>query len=139
MLECLIIGDSIAHGVAMQRPECVDYGHVGWTSKKVNRFYQTRTLDADTVVISLGTNDTRGIDTYGELSQLRSRVHAKRVIWIIPAAVNPDAGIAAAKVQNDVASVATIYRDHVVYIPLPTADRYHPTVKGYRKLAKETK
>jgi len=139
MLECLIIGDSIAHGVAMHRHECVDYGHVGWTSKKVNNFYREQYIGADTVIISLGTNDTRNIDTYGELSQLRSRIHSKRVIWIVPAAVNPNSGVSTNKVQHDVTSVATIYSDLVVYIPQPTADRYHPTTKGYKQLAKETK
>ena len=32
MLECLIIGDSIAVGTAMARPECVSYSKGGWNS-----------------------------------------------------------------------------------------------------------
>jgi lysophospholipase L1-like esterase len=137
MLECLIIGDSIAHGVAMQRHVCSDYGHVGWTSKQVNRHYKTYVLDADTVVISLGTNDNAAVDTYGELSQLRSRIHAKRVIWIIPADVNPRSGTTALTIQNIVSAVATMYKDHTLTIPKPLADHYHPTGKGYKQLAKE--
>ena len=137
MLDCLIIGDSIAHGVATQHHVCADYGHVGWTSKQVNRYYKTSVLDADTVVISLGTNDTAAVDTYGEISQLRSRIHAKRVIWIMPAAVNPQSGTTAMSIQNIVSAVAAMYKDHTLTIPKPMADHYHPTGKGYKQLVKE--
>ena len=137
MLECLIIGDSIAHGIAMQRHVCADYGHVGWTSKQVNNHYKTSVLDANTVVISLGTNDTAMTDTYGEISQLRSRIHAKRVIWIIPAAVNPQSGANALTIQHIVSAVASMYKDYTLTIPKPLADHYHPTGKGYKQLAKE--
>ena len=139
MLECLIIGDSIAHGIAMQRPECVDYGHVGWTSKQANVHYRTTNLEADTVVISLGTNDNKYVDTYQELIQLRNRINARKVIWILPNAVNPKSGADIGIVQASVTSIADEYFDSVLYIPKPLADKYHPTTNGYRKLAKETK
>ena len=139
MLECLIIGDSIAHGIAMQRPECVDYSHVGWTSKQSNTRYRTSNLNAETVIISLGTNDSKYVDTYKELSQLRELIHAKKVIWILPAAVNPKNGTNIGLVQASIESIAGAHKDHILSIPHPMADHYHPTGKGYKKLAKETK
>ena len=43
MLECLIIGDSIAVGTAMARKECVSYARGGWNSWQWNKDY-TRPL-----------------------------------------------------------------------------------------------
>lgn len=139
MLECLIIGDSIAQGVANVRTECVDYSHVGWTSAQVNRQYRTTNLDANTVIISLGTNDHRYIDTYEQLSVLRSRINARRVIWIMPAAVNPRSGANISIIQASIESIAGANGDAILTIPRPMADRYHPTGRGYQQLARRTR
>lgn len=139
MLECLIIGDSIAQGIANVRTECVDYAHGGWNSWQINRRYNTTQLDANTVIISLGTNDHKYIDTYEQLSRLRSRIHAKTVIWIKPAAVNPRSGTDIRVVQASVESIASAHGDAILTIPRPMADRYHPTGRGYRQLANQTR
>lgn len=139
MLECLIIGDSIAQGVANVRTECVDYAHVGWTSTQINRRYQTTNLDANTVIISLGTNDHRYIDTYEQLSVLRSRIDARKVIWIMPAAVNPRSGANISVIQASIESIAGAHGDTILHIPRPMADRYHPTGRGYQQLARRTR
>ena len=39
MLECLIIGDSIAVGTAIARTECVSYSKGGWNSWQWNKDY----------------------------------------------------------------------------------------------------
>ena len=139
MLECLIIGDSIAQGIANVRTECVDYAHGGWNSWQINKLYKTTPLNAETVIISLGTNDNKYVDTYKELIQLRSRIKAKRVIWIMPQAVNPRSGTNIGVVKASVDSVAGAHGDVILTIPQPMADRYHPTGRGYRQLANKTK
>ena len=139
MLECLIIGDSIAQGIANVRTECLEYANIGWTSKQTVQVYGNRNLEADTVIISLGTNDTKYVNTQKELSRLRSKIRAKRVVWIIPAAVNPKSGVPINVINTVVYSIAAAYGDMTLELPKTLADRYHPTSRGYRKLAKETK
>jgi hypothetical protein len=39
MLECLILGDSIAVGTHQFRPDCVSYSKGGWNTKQWNRDY----------------------------------------------------------------------------------------------------
>ena len=81
MIDCLIIGDSIARGVAQAAPlECSSLTHVGINSREFNRRYNTRDFIAKTVVISLGSNDYRGIHTQRELRAVRARVIGKHVI-----------------------------------------------------------
>lgn len=139
MLECLIIGDSIAQGIANVRTECVDYAHGGYNSWQINKLYRTTTLNAETVIISLGTNDHKYIDTYKELIQLRSRIKAKRVFWILPANVNPKSGTDIGIVQASVESIAGAHGDRILAIPRPMADKYHPTTVGYKNLANQTR
>jgi hypothetical protein len=57
MIDCLIIGDSIAVGTKMFRPDCVEYVKSGITSIGWNKKYGNNDLTANTVIISLGTND----------------------------------------------------------------------------------
>lgn len=139
MLECLIIGDSIAQGISNVRTECVEYANVGWTSKKTVQVYGNRNLESDTVIISLGTNDTKYINTQKELSRLRSKIRAKKVIWIVPANVNPNSGVSTNDIKAAIYKLAATYGDSTLELPKPLSDRYHPTGKGYRELAKETK
>ena len=139
MLECLILGDSIATGVAMHRKECVSHAQVGINSQQYNRLYETKQLNADTVIISLGTNDNKYVDTCYELIKLRSKIDAKRVIWIMPNAVNPNSGTDISIVQASVDSIAGAHNDTVIHIPKPMADRYHPTNNGYKNLANQTR
>ena len=139
MLECLILGDSIAQGIANHRTECVEYAHVGWNSQQFNRRYNTTQLDANTVIISLGTNDHGHMDTYEQLSVLRSRIDARKVIWIMPAAINPRSGANLSIIQTSIRSIARVNGDSILPIPRPMADRYHPTVAGYKNLAARTR
>ena len=139
MLECLILGDSIAQGIANHRPECVEYAEVGQNSRQANRAYRTRRLNANTVIVSLGTNDHKYIDTYGELIQLRESIKATKVIWIMPNDVNPNSGTNITVVQASINSIAGAYSDSILTIPKPMADRYHPTSRGYKILADRTK
>ena len=51
MLECLILGDSIAVGVHKARPECVAYVKSGINSRDYVNKYIGKDLAAQTVII----------------------------------------------------------------------------------------
>jgi lysophospholipase L1-like esterase len=131
MLDCLILGDSIAVGVSHHRPECAVHAKVGinsrdWVNKNI-----TKDLSADTVIISLGSNDYKSINTLKELFTIRNVVTAKRVYWIVPA-INSD-------IQEMVEIVADKFEDKVIRIKTVAPDKVHPTSTEYKRLAKETK
>jgi lysophospholipase L1-like esterase len=131
MIECMIVGDSIAVGTAHFRPECVSLSKSGINSRDWNKKNAGNAVAAKTVIISLGSNDTKNIRTMWELQQLRDRVQADRVFWIIPA-IKPD-------VQEMVKIVAESYGDTILPITSLEKDRVHPDGKGYRVLANSTK
>lgn len=137
MLECLIIGDSIAVGTAMARKECVSYAKVGWNSWQWNKDYLSTAASqpARTVIISLGANDHKGIKTEAELRKMREAVKAERVFWIDP-------GQGRKPIPHDAMTrIAKEYGDTV--LPRPSghmsADGIHPTGRGYKILGEQTK
>ena len=88
MLECLILGDSLAVGVGQVRTECVTFAKSGINSYDyVNRhlLHTNGNNQAKSIIISLGSNDTQNINTFEELNTLRQLVKADRVYWILPA------------------------------------------------------
>jgi hypothetical protein len=133
MIECMIIGDSIAVGTARERPECISYSRGGWNSQQWNKDYLARasTTSADTVIISLGSNDHRGVMTRTELERMRALVQGKRVFWIMPA-IKPH-------VQAIVQDIAAQHGDVVLPIIALQPDGVHPSTKGYRAIANSTK
>jgi lysophospholipase L1-like esterase len=131
MIDCLIVGDSIAVGTHQFKPECVAYAKGGINSWQWNKQNANRKLNANTVIISLGSNDHAGVRTLWELQQLRARVDASRVFWILPA-IKPD-------IQQMVRLIAKDYGDTVLPIPNLQADKVHPSWAGYKKLAEQTK
>lgn len=131
MMECMILGDSIAYGVSNIRKECVAYAKSGinshdWVTKNIDR-----DLSAKTVIISLGSNDLKNVNTREEIVRVRNKVKAGRVFWILPA-IKPN-------VQAIVREVAQQYSDTVLPIAQLSTDGVHPTYNGYRQLAEETK
>jgi len=130
MLECLILGDSIAKGVSDIRKECVAYVQSGINSHNWNNKFLLKNLSANTVLISLGTNDTN-IRTFQELLALRQSVDAKNVFWIMPP-IKPD-------VQDIVRIIAKNFKDTILEIPELSKDKVHPTYNGYKQLANATK
>ena len=131
MIDCLIVGDSIAVGTHQQRPECVAHAHGGINSSDWNRIYLSGNINARAVIISLGSNDWRSINTMGNLKALREQVKAERVFWILPA-IKPDR-------QEMIRKIAEVYGDMVLPIPELSRDGVHPTPRGYRELARATK
>ena len=136
MLECLILGDSLAVGVGQVRKECVTHAVSGINSYNyVNRHVLNTkgNTSAKTVIISLGSNDTKNIDTYEELIALRQLVDADRVYWILP-------NIKETK-RKAVWMVARHFGDHVLDARVVdrSPDTVHPTYNGYKELARLTK
>lgn len=135
MLECLIVGDSIAVGVSQVRHECMSIAKSGinsrdWTAKNIHKLKPVRTL-----VISLGANDYRGINTEGHIRSLRTNAQADRVFWLLPSQRLKPSQVEAVKL------VAAEFGDTV--IPRPesniSSDGVHPTYRGYRILADQTR
>lgn len=131
MIDCIVLGDSIAVGTAQQRPECVSLSQGGINSRDWNKKNAGNSIAARTVIISLGSNDYKGIRTLWELQQLRDRVQADRVFWIMPA-IKPH-------VQKMVQTIANEHGDTVLPIISLQKDGVHPDNKGYRALANSTK
>jgi lysophospholipase L1-like esterase len=134
MLECLIIGDSIAVGIHQARPECVAYAKVGLNTQQWNRDYLKNNLSAKSVIISLGANDHAGVRTKAEFQRIREKVGTDaRVFWILPA-IKPE-------IQALVQQMATEYGDTVISRPKGnmSADGIHPTGRGYKILGDQTR
>lgn len=134
MLECLIIGDSIAVGVSQVRPECQSIAKSGinsktWVDKNIDKLKPAKTL-----IISLGANDL-GISTETYIRKLRNSVQAERVFWLLPSQRLKPEQVRAVKF------VAIDFGDTV--IPRPekdiSKDGVHPTYKGYQALGYLTK
>jgi lysophospholipase L1-like esterase len=139
MLECLIIGDSIAVGTHMIRRECVSYAKSGWNSQQWNRNYLKNDLTAETVIISLGSNDHKHTDTESELIKLREKVKGKRVFWILPAGNSKDNQVSIQYIQLIVKEIAKKYGDTVLPITRLSKDSIHPSWAGYKELAEKSK
>lgn len=132
MIDCLILGDSIAVGTHQVRSECVAYAKGGWNTWQWNRDYLKNDLTAKTVIISLGSNDHKGIRTKAELQRIREKVGTNsRVFWILPA-IKPD-------IQEIVKQLASDYGDAVLPITRLQKDGIHPSWAGYKELGEKTK
>ena len=136
MIECLIMGDSLAVGVGQIRQECTTRAKSGVNSYDyVNRhlWHTNGNNQAKTIIISLGSNDTKNINTFEELDTLRQLVKADRVYWIVPA-IKEDK-------RKAVWAVANKYHDHVIEARNHelSPDRVHPTHKGYTSIANQTR
>ena len=126
MLECLILGDSIAYGVSNIRTECVAYAKSGINSLDWNNKYRNKIVDSKVTIISLGTNDVKNLNTEVELIALRSRIEVGHVYWIMPP-IKPEK-------QKIVRSIAKTYGDSIIRISDLSTDRIHPTYRGYKQL-----
>lgn len=131
MLDCLILGDSIAVGTAQFRPDCAVYAKSGinshnWLNKNVGK-----NLTAKSVIISLGSNDHQSVKTFHELMAIRLLTDAGRVYWILPAN-KPD-------VTEIVEIIARNFGDTILPIIKVSKDGVHPTTAGYKELAEKSK
>ena len=139
MIDCLIVGDSIALGTKQFMKHCADYAKGGINTTQWNRQYQNRELAARTLIISLGSNDHKYVKTYDGLFEMRQRVDADRVYWILPAGNNPASGVKITDIQKIVQDVAEYYGDTVLSINSLQPDGIHPSWAGYKDLAARAK
>ena len=139
MLDCLILGDSIAVGTANVRQECVSYSHGGWNTWQWNKKYIDKdhsNLQAKTVIISLGTNDHSGVNTFKELMKMRQNVDAARVFWIMPPCNDK---FCKPHVNEVVEIIARNFGDNIISTKRVQTDSIHPSWAGYKELAEKTK
>ena len=132
MLDCLVMGDSIAVGTHEFKKECAVIAKGGINSYQwVNNNIDKAPFEAKTVIISLGSNDHSGVNSFQELLAMRQKVEAERVFWIMPA-IKPEK-------QKIVENIAKHFGDTLVAIPELSKDGIHPTYRGYRQLGELTK
>jgi lysophospholipase L1-like esterase len=139
MLECLIIGDSIAVGTANVRQECISYSKGGWNSWQWNKHYivkEKKDLTAQNVIISLGTNDHKGVKTFDELMYMRRNVTAARVYWILPPCNDK---FCKPSVNEIVEIIAKNFGDTIISTKRLQTDAIHPSWAGYKELAEQSK
>ena len=131
MLECLILGDSIAVGTIQARPGCIEMAKGGINSRDWNNRYLYKVVSSNSTIISLGTNDLYNVNTFKELMALRQTIDSERVVWILPP-IKPE-------IQDVVRIIAKNYKDTILEIPELSKDKIHPTYNGYKKLAQLSK
>ena len=126
MFDCLVLGDSVAVGIARYLPECHIEAVVGinattWLVKHPDLYHSGPSM------ISLGKNP--GPQDEVALRTIRSHMSG-RVVWILPI-----------RVRDIVKRIATEYGDAIVDITDGGAGphRLHPTTSGYKKLAQEVR
>ena len=136
MLDCLILGDSIAVGTANFRKECVSYSIGGYNTWQWNRKFANKDLSAKSVIISLGTNDHDGVHTFRELESMRERVTAERVYWILPPCNDK---FCKPHVNSIVEIIARSWGDTVITTTRLQSDSIHPSWAGYKELAEKAR
>lgn len=140
MIDCMIIGDSIAVGTAHFKQECVaEYAQGGLNSWQWNKKFKNANLSASMMIISLGTNDHQYVKTREELEAMRKRVVANKVFWVLPAGNNPKSGVSLESIQATVTAVAKAHGDTILTIPYLQKDGIHPSWRGYERIAAEAK
>lgn len=136
MIDCIVLGDSIAVGTHLQRYDCVSYSKGGINTWQWNKTYNSQDLSAGTVIISLGINDHKGVKTERELLEMRARVKAGRVFWIMPPCNDK---FCKQNINNIVKKIAEANGDIIIGTSRMQSDGIHPSWAGYRELAEKTK
>ena len=128
MIDCAVVGDSLAVGVAVHVPQCARLARVGINTADFARVY--RIPSATQVLISLGSNDRSVSESQlrEQLSNIRSTVTHGTVTWLISANV--------AQARRAVQVLAAHWGDRVIDAqPWVGADRVHPHHRGYGIIA----
>lgn len=96
-MDCVAIGDSIAVGIG-QAAHCTINAKVGASSSYVAGLDVA--AGKDVAVISVGSNDPTNPKLRSNLDRIRSKVTAKRVIWVLPYNRKAAAVVKAVAVQH---------------------------------------
>ena len=138
MLDCLVVGDSIAVGTQQFAKECQLQGKGGINTAQFNRMYPG-SFYAETVIISLGSNDHQYVKTYDQLFEMRQRVGAANVFWVLPAGNLKASNVPIERIQGFVQAIAQYYGDTVLPIRGLQPDGIHPSWSGYRDIVERTR
>jgi lysophospholipase L1-like esterase len=138
MLDCLVLGDSIAVGTQMFAKECQLQGRGGINTWQFNKMYPG-SFYAETVIISLGSNDHQYVKTYDQLFEMRQRVGAKNVFWVLPAGNLKASAVPIERIQGFVPEIAQYYGDTVLPIRGLQPDGIHPSWSGYKDIVERTR
>lgn len=122
-------------GVSQVRRECRAVVKSGINSREWNKQHLEKLTPAGSLIISLGANDYKGIDTDKELRKMRSNVKADRVFWI---------SLGKDRKKEQMATIEKIAAEYGdIIIPRPEShispDKVHPTGKGYKIIGDATK
>lgn len=135
MVECLIIGDSIAVGTKQFYKECDLVGRGGINTWQFNKEYPKK-FTSDHVIISLGTNDHKGVNTFKELMAVRERIKSGTVFWILPPCNDK---FCKSDVNEIVQIIAKNHGDHIVKTNKMQSDMIHPSWAGYKDIVNQLK
>lgn len=132
MLDCLIIGDSLAVGVGQTRPSCVTLAKTGITSAAyVKTFLPSVPRKAARIVISLGVNDDASVPTRDYLLAVRRELQGQQVVWLLPGLKQ--------NVRDTIKQIARDMHDEWVdTLPYVGPDHLHPSGTGYQAIASST-
>ena len=139
MIDCIVLGDSIAVGTHIQRYECISYAEGGINSFQWNKMYSNAKLTANSVIISLGSNDHQYVKTESELRKIRQKVRAAKVYWILPYGNLKASMVAIEDIQQTIKKIAGEYGDTIIPITGISRDKIHPTHSGYKEIARVTR
>ena len=135
MIDCIILGDSIAVGLAQHKTECVAYAKGGINTYQFNRMYADKTMQAKIAIISIGSNDHQHVKTKEELLKIRGRISADKVYWIMPQGNLKASNVPIKNIQDMVSKIANINGDAIINFTA-SSDGIHPTTKEYKRMAK---
>jgi hypothetical protein len=138
MIECIILGDSIARGVSQHHSVCKNYSVVGINTSTWNKTYGHVDLEAATVIVSLGTND-KGLSITEQLLQLlstRDKIKSPNIVWINPPCNDKFCNKEANYV---IQTISTLYGDTIIETVKLGRDGIHPTSTGYKEMAEQIK
>lgn len=125
---CAFVGDSIAYGAGLYAPNCQQAAWPGLNSRRWLKRFGRAPIQANTVVISMGTNEDKD-PAFLELRALRAHIQASRVMWVAPGPQYPS--------RNSVFVVAGMFGDLVFERPVEdlARDGIHFTKNGSRRIA----
>jgi lysophospholipase L1-like esterase len=130
----MILGDSIAIGIAQHKSECVVIARVGITSENWYKTFNTNPITQKkykVVVISLGNNDYKNT-TAESLYNIRKHINADIVFWIAPSlTLKPIQRLLINELANE-------FKDKVIEShPYIGYDGIHPNQNGYKDINKK--